>query len=397
MPPPRPAPTAPSPPTDAGWRGTLRRFWRLAGGYWRGRAALGLGLGLLGLNGVEVALLLRFNAWHRDLFDALERRDAGTVLTEFGVLLLLVGAFAAVSCLHLLARRRIALGWRSWLASRLTGAWLAGAGGAAGAAAAAGGQANADGRIAEDARIATEEAVELAASFTHGLMTLACFVGVLWALSGHPPIRLGGATFDVPGYLLWIAVLYAGVGMAIAALLGRPLVRATDHRQGREADYRAALVRAQDAKRGEEGGAWGAAGPGPAGEGSRLAGLFGDLAASFHRQTRAFAQLQLFCVANTRLGSGLPFVAATPAYLAGVVTLGWVMQAAQAFQHVAGALNWPVDHMPRIATWRASAERVIALHDAAVAAAAAGTVVRTPPAAAIAAGPRDLSSPAPAA
>jgi putative ATP-binding cassette transporter len=39
------------------------------------------------------------------------------------------------------------------------------------------------------------------------------------------------------------------------------------------------------------------------------------------------------------------------------------MQAAQAFQTVAGALSWPIGNMPRLATWRASAERVIALHD----------------------------------
>jgi len=339
-------------PAPATWRGILHRFVQVAGGYWWGeqrRVAWGVALALLTLNAAEVSLLLRFNQWHRDLFDALERRDAHEVLLECGFLLLLVACFAGVSCLHLQARRRLALGWRAWLAQRLTGAWLA-----KGAGMTAAGEANADGRIAEDARIATEEAVELASSFSHGLMMLTIFVGVLWALSDHDPISLGGITFALPGYLLWIAVLYAGAGMAIAALLGRPLVRSTDHRQAVEAEYRAALVRSRDNRQAATR------------QDQVLSGLFGQVAAVFHHQTRAFANLQLFCVGNTRLGSGLPFLAATPAYLAGVVTLGWVMQAAQAFQHVASALTWPVDHMPRIATWRASAERVIALHDAAL-------------------------------
>ncbi|MCB4823870.1 SbmA/BacA-like family transporter [Roseicella aerolata] len=333
----------------ATWRATASRFWAIAGGFWyrpeSRRQAFGLVTVLLLLAATEVALMLRFNTWNRHLFDALERRDAQAVLAECGVLLLIVAGFCVASAGQLLCRRRLALGWRAWLGYRLTAGWVASGGGNAAD--------NLDGRIAEDARVATEEAVELAASFTHALMTLGLFVGVLWALSDHPPIVLGGVSFALPGYLLWLAVLYALLGMAIAVLAGRPLTRSTDHRQAKEADYRAALVRTRDggrAGREEEG---------------LLARLFGDLASAFERQSRAFARLEFFVCAVTRTGLGLPFLVATPAYLAGVATLGWLMQAAQAFQTVSEALRWPVQHMPRLATWRASAERVIVLADAA--------------------------------
>ena len=325
----------------------MRRFWAIAGGYWTGagsrREALGLLLALLALNGAEVALYLRFNTWNRDLFDALERRDADRVLTEVGVLTLIVLGFCAVTSTALLVRRRLALGWRAWLAARLTTGWLA---------AGTGGAPNPDGRIAEDARVATEEAVELFSSFVNAVITLACFVGVLWALSEHPPVPLDGTHLLVPGYLVWLALLYVGAGLVATTLAGRPLVRTTDHRQAMEADYRAVLVRVRDApvRRPAEGGP--------------IAGLFGALAASFNRQSGAFALLEVFVCFFTRFGLGLPFLIATPAYLAGVVTLGWVMQAAQAFQTVAGALSWPIGNMPRLATWRASAERVIVMHDA---------------------------------
>ncbi len=348
-----PAPDpATSPPTT--WRGTAHRFWSLASGFWaegesRRQAHLLL-LGLLALNGAEVALFLRFNQWNRDLFDALERRDAAAVLVECGVLALIVAGFCAITSTALLVRRRIALGSRAWLAHRLTGAWLL-AGGA--------GAANADGRIAEDARVATEEAVELFASLYSSLITLVIFVGVLWALSAHPPAVVGGITLSLPGYLVWLALVYAGTGMAVTMLAGRPLVRTTDHRQAMEADYRAALVRTRDQARAS-----------PA-DHAPLNALFGALAGAFHRQSGAFARLEVFVCGFTRFGLGLPFLLATPAYLAGVVTLGWVMQAAQAFQTVATALSWPVTHMPRIATWRASAERVITLRDSALAAAGA--------------------------
>ncbi|MDO9709390.1 SbmA/BacA-like family transporter [Paracraurococcus lichenis] len=355
---------------QATWRATVAQFWALAGGFWTGaesrRRALGTAGALMLLAGSEVALMLRFNTWNRDLFDALERRDAHAVLLQVGVLLAIVGGFCIASAGQLLCRRRLALGWRAWLGWRLTAGWIGARDGSPG---------NPDGRIAEDARVATEEAVELAASLFHATMTLGIFVGVLWALSDHPPTLLGGVSFALPGYLLWLAVLYALLGMTVAVLAGRPLVRSTDHRQAREADYRAALVRVRDADR---------AGRGEAG---LLASLFGDLAAVFERQSRAFARLEFFVCAVTRVGFGLPYLVATPAYLAGVASLGWLMQAAQAFQTVSEALRWPVQHMPRLATWRASAERVIAL--AAVAPQAAPVVP--------AAEPETVPLPAPAA
>lgn len=339
---------AATPVPHLGWRHALRRFWSIAGPFWftpgtRG-AALGLLAALLALNAAEVALFLRFNTWNRDLFDALEQRDADRVVTEVWVLGLIVLGFCAITSTALLTRRRLALSWRAWLSAKLTAAWLAtGTGGAA----------NADGRIAEDARVATEEAIELFASLVNAVITLAIFVGVLWALSEHPPVTIAGMSLLVPGYLVWLALIYVGAGLAATLLAGRSLVQATDHRQAMEADYRAALLRVRDARTRN-----------PA-EGGPLARLFAALGASFNRQSGAFALLEIFVCFFTRFGLGLPFLIATPAYLAGVVTLGWVMQAAQAFQTVVGALSWPIGNMPRLATWRASAERVIALQEAA--------------------------------
>jgi putative ATP-binding cassette transporter len=349
IPEPRPAGAPPIGHAARSWRTALAGFRRVAGGYWTGAdtrgEALGLLLLLLALNGAEVALFLRFNTWNRDLFDALEQRDADRVLLECGVLALIVLGFCAITSTALLVRRRMALGWRTWLAARLTAGWIAAGEGAA---------ANPDGRIAEDARVATEEAVELFSSLVNALITLVCFVGVLWALSDHPPVQLDGLSILVPGYLVWLAILYVGAGLVATALAGRPLVRTTDHRQAMEADYRAALVQVRDgARRG-------------ATEGALLGRLFRHLAAAFNRQSGAFALLEVFVCFFSRFGLGLPFLVATPAYLAGVVTLGWVMQAAQAFQTVAGALSWPIGNMPRLATWRASAERVNALHQAAI-------------------------------
>jgi putative ATP-binding cassette transporter len=56
-----------------------------------------------------------------------------------------------------------------------------------------------------------------------------------------------------------------------------------------------------------------------------------------------------------------PILVSAPRYILGSITLGALMQSAQAFQQTAGALSWPVDNMAKVAEWRASVERVLGL------------------------------------
>jgi putative ATP-binding cassette transporter len=58
-----------------------------------------------------------------------------------------------------------------------------------------------------------------------------------------------------------------------------------------------------------------------------------------------------------------PILIAAPQYIAGAMSLGALMQAAQAFQRLTGALSWPVDNVGEIARWRASADRVLSLYE----------------------------------
>ena len=57
----------------------------------------------------------------------------------------------------------------------------------------------------------------------------------------------------------------------------------------------------------------------------------------------------------------LPILAAAPRFILGSITLGALMQSAQAFQQLSTAISWPVNNMTGIAQWRASVERVLSL------------------------------------
>jgi putative ATP-binding cassette transporter len=154
-----------------------------------------------------------------------------------------------------------------------------------------------------------------------------------------------------------LSIAYAAAGSVVAFLLGRPLVSATDLRQTREADFRFGLVRARETAEPI------ALARGEARERTRIAALFDGIGPAWAAQTQGLARLTGFSAGYLTLAPVFPILVTTPRYIAGTITLGGLMQTAQAFQQVTAALSWPVDNLQRIAEWRASVERVLALEE----------------------------------
>ncbi|BBK30499.1 putative ATP-binding cassette transporter [Stella humosa] len=357
-----PLPEAATPADAAGDApgGTLLRFVRLGGAYWNGadrwKARLLTAL-LVVLGILQVLLVIRFNLWSADLFDALERRDARQVLIQALVFAAIVIATMLVNAAHLEVRRRLQMGWRHWLTMRVADGWLD-RGRQHQLALVPGAPGNPDARIADDIRLATEATIELANSLFYCLLLLVSFVSILWGLSGTVTLALGGITLELPGYLVGLALVYAAAGVAVAFLLGRSLVHVTDLRQSAEAGYRFGLVR--DVAQAEEIALLGS----EANERRRLRNLFRAITASWQLQTQGLRRLTLFTSAYGTMAAMFPVLVAAPRYLAGELTLGGLMQTAQAFQQVTAALSWPVDNFPRLAETMASMERVLALQAA---------------------------------
>jgi putative ATP-binding cassette transporter len=335
----------------------FRDFLRLAGPFWlRGPQrwrAIGLTAAMALLCAAQVGLAIRLNLWSADFFDALERRSMDRFVTQIGIFVLIVAGAVLANAFHMVARRRLNIAWRAWLTQRVVGDWMVEARHYQ-IAQIPGDHDNPDGRIAEDIRIATEYAVDLAHTLLYASLLLIAFVGVLWTLSGT--IRLIG--IDVPGHMVALSVGYAALGSSVAFLLGRPLVRATDQRQTREADFRFGLVRARESAEPI------ALARGETRERGRLAALFDGIRPAWAAQSEGMARLTGFAAGYIVLAPVFPILVTTPRYIAGTITLGGVMQIAQAFQQVTAALSWPVDNLQRIAEWRASVERVLALEEA---------------------------------
>ena len=337
-----------------------RAFFAAAGGYWRDPKtrwrARGQVAGLLLASLAQIGLAIWTNRWNRNFFDAVERRDVDGFLTQIGIFVVIVILSITAVRFHLHFKRRLQVGWRQWLSHQTMDRWLE-QGRHYQLQFLPGPHDNPDGRIAEDIRIATEFAVEFAHSIFYCGLLLITFLGILWTLSGSIVVPLGSSSFEIGGYMVWAALLYSGLGSVLTLVFGRPLVRATDTRQSREADYRFGLVRVREHAEGI------AFMRGELGERRRLYDAFGSILGAWNLQTSGQGRLIMLTTAYTTLATVFPVIVAAPRYFAGSITLGGLMQTTQAFLQVQQALSWLVDNFPRFAEWRASVERVVQLHE----------------------------------
>ena len=72
------------------------------------------------------------------------------------------------------------------------------------------------------------------------------FVFILWGLSASTPLMLFGGSYNIPGYLVWTALIYAVIGTWVTHIVGRPLISLNFFQQRYEADFRFALVRLRE-------------------------------------------------------------------------------------------------------------------------------------------------------
>jgi putative ATP-binding cassette transporter len=336
----------------------LRQVLRLAGPYWNSQRrwqARGVTVLLLLLTFAQVGLAVWTNYWNRALFDALEQRDVREVFVQVAVFGVIFGLTIAVTAAHLRVKRWLQLDWRAWLTDQLIGRWLE-RGRHYQLPFRPGEHDNPDARIAEDIRIATETAIALGHTLVYSLLSFGLFVGILWEVSGA--LQIPGTDVHVPGYLVPLAFLYAGLGAVIGWGFGRPLVRSTNALQTAEADFRFGLARVREH-----------AEPiallhGEPIERAAATGRFRQIVHDWNRQSLAYMGIVGFSTGYGALLPVFPILVAAPQYVLGVMSLGMLMQAAQAFQKLNSSLSWFTDNLGDIARTRASADRVLTLYEA---------------------------------
>jgi putative ATP-binding cassette transporter len=338
----------------------LRRVWSLVTPYWRSDQRLtawGLLVAIvaLTLGGVYVNVL--FNDWNRQFYDALQDRD----FDSFKSLLLYFGVLAAIAIVGAVYRlyltQMLEIRWRAWLTERYIGAWLDR-------------QAyyrlelqnrgtdNPDQRIAEDLRSVTTGTLSLSLGMLSSVVTLASFVVILWGVSGPLSFTLGGLEITIPGYMVWVAIIYAIVGSVLTHYVGRRLIGINFQQERFEADFRFSLVRLRENAEGV------ALYHGERSEQARLRQRFGAIQANWWQLMRYTKHLTFFTVGYNQIAIIFPFLVGAPRYFAGEIALGGLMQISNAFGQVQDSLSWFINTYGSLADWKASVDRLLTFHDA---------------------------------
>ena len=84
---------------------------------------------------------------------------------------------------------------------------------------------NPDQRIQEDLNLFTSYTIGLSMGLLNSVVTLASFVGILWGLSGGFAFSFQGNDYNIPGFMVWMAVLYCVTGSVLTHYIGRPQIK----------------------------------------------------------------------------------------------------------------------------------------------------------------------------
>jgi putative ATP-binding cassette transporter len=348
-----------------GLASTLATIWRLAVPYFRsedrlaGRALLAAIIAIeLSLVGIDVLI----NQWNARFYNALQDRNWDAFVSELTFFCMLVAAFIVLAVYQLYLNQWLQIRWRTWMTKTYLADWLDGPnhyrmqllGDAAD---------NPDQRIHEDIKLFIEKILYLGLGLLSAVVTLASFVVILWILSASAPFTAFGITWSIPGYLVWAALIYSVLGTVITQWIGNKLVGLNFMQQRYEADFRFNLVRVRENSEQV------ALLDGESAEKQRLLVRFGLLADNWMKIANRTKKLTFFTAGFSQISNIFPYIVVSPAYFAGHIQLGGLMQTASAFGSVQKSLSFFVSSSiyREFAEWRAVVQRLTGF-EAAVAA-----------------------------
>jgi putative ATP-binding cassette transporter len=335
-------------------RSTLAAVWRIAIPYFRSDdkwAGRGLLAAVITIELAVVFLNVLFNRWNNVFYNALQERNQAVFTYQIGYFCVLAAIWIALKVYQLYLNQWLQIRWRRWMTDRYLGGWLHDAnhyrmqllGDAAD---------NPDQRIAEDTQRFVEQTLQLGIGLLSAVVTLASFVFILWGLSNDAPLHLFGMEIAIPGYLVWGALIYAVLGTTLTHLIGWPLVGLNFQQQRYEADFRFNLVRAR------ENAEQIALLHGEPVERTRLLSRFGMVVGNWMDIMQRTKKLTAFTATYSQASVIFPYVLVAPAYFAGKVQLGGMMQTASAFSSVQESLSFFITSYRTLAEWQSVVARL---------------------------------------
>lgn len=327
--------------------------WSLIKPYWVSEerwVALGLLFAIVAMNLLLVWITVRLNYWNRDFFNALQAKQAD----QFWHLLIVFAGYAFVYIILAVygryLRQMLGFRWRQWLTTHFLGEWL--------------GKGafyrierdhladNPDQRISDDLQSFATNTLALTLDLLSTVVSLFSFIIILWSVSGALSFAIAGHAISIPGYMVWVAALYAAFGSFITYKVNHPLVSITYQQQRVEADFRFGLIRLRE--NAEQIALY----DGMDTEQKNAQGVFGHIRDNWSRVMKYTRRLTFVQTFYGQLAGIFPLVVGAPRYFSGAIALGVLTQIAGAFGNVSDSFSWFVNSYSALVEWRATVNRL---------------------------------------
>jgi len=362
----------------AGTASFARKIWRLTAPYWVTTETAEVGVFgrsirvperwiarvllaiVLVLNIGIVWILKLLNDWYARFYNALEQKDTDVFWVEIRYFAVVAALYIVVAVYRIWFRQMLQIRWRRWLTNVYYREWLRDrtyyrlelTGTTSD---------NPEQRIQEDCDNFTHQTLTIVLGLISEVLTLVTFTLILWNLSGSVTLPIFGGV-EIPGYMMWAAILYAVAGSWLTYKIGRSLVRVNFDLQRSNADFRYRMIRVRE--NAESIALYG----GEPDEVRRLDGSFQTVYRIWWDFMRYNKRLVWFTSFYGQAATIFPFVVAAPRYFTGDITLGVLMQTASAFGTVQSSLSWFVETFPSLAEWKATTDRLTGFGEAMAAA-----------------------------
>jgi len=325
-----------------------RQFWDLSGQYfvkrWQPLAGLAL---ILFLTLFAVRMDVLFSMWYNTMYTSLQNLDE----VVFWFAMQLFALLASVHVIRALAdyyvQQSFIIGWREWLNERLLGAWLDR-------------QAyfrtqylqepleNPDQRIQQDVTIFVQTSLTLSMGMVNAIVSTIAYTLILWNLSGT--LALFG--LEIPRGMVFLVFLYVLVATVFAIRIGRPLVLLNFLNERFSADYRYALVRLREY--GESIAFY----AGEKVEGLLLRTRFAHVIANTWAIIRRSLRFLGFNFVVSQTAAVFPFLLQAQRFFSKEITLGDMVQTAQAFGTLQANLSFFRNAYDDFTSYRATLDRL---------------------------------------
>lgn len=327
-----------------------RQFWQLSGAYFSPKRSIRPMLAVafilfLTLTGVRLQVL--FSNWYNTMYSALQDlNEAGFWLAMW--------LFAALATVHVLrslldfyVQQAFTIHWRTWLNEQMLERWL-------------GGESyyrtqhlkkgidNPDQRIQYDVTVFVESSLTLSMGVVDALVSTVAFTLILWGLSG--PLALFGT--EIPRGMVFLVFVYVLVATIFAIRIGRPLILLNFLNERFNADYRYALVRLREYA---ESIAFYA---GEKVETALLKHRFAQVISNAWAIVYRSLKFLGFNFSVTQAAVVFPFIIQAQRFFSKQISLGDLMQTAQAFGRLQDNLSFFRNAYDNFASYRATLDRL---------------------------------------